>query len=380
MTVSQCLRSLFHGNVLFCAASLLCGSPPAHANDVWIGQSAELSGEASAKDNKAGAEAYFNAVNARGGVNGNKIRLISMDDKRDPKLALENTRILIDEKKVVALFGYRSTPTVQAVIPLIQERKMPLVAPVTGAQALHGPQSDYVFNLRASYGEEAYKIVQQIATMGISRVAVLYQDDTFGRELLAGFERGIKERKLTTVATANYDRKDMKVDAAVARIVAANPQAVLMACAPRACAQFVKTVRNQGQHPQFITVSNVNTQEFFTALSSDCRGVAISQVVPHPGNVGVPVVQEFHLARKAMAETAPPLNYAALEGFIGAKLLVEGLKRASDSPSPAKLAAAFDNVKELDLGGLTVRYSREDRVGSRFVELTVLTQDCIIRR
>jgi len=265
------------------------------------------------------------------------------------------------------------------VLPMVQDRKMPLVAPITGAQALHSQQTDYVFNLRASYSEEAYRIVQQVTTMGITRVAVLFQDDPFGRELLAGFERGIKERQLTTVALASYSRQDMKLDAALTQIAAAAPQAVLMACTPKACAQFVKEMRARGQHPQFVTVSNVNSQDFFTALSGDCGGVAISQVVPHPGNVGVPVVQEFHLVRKSM-ETPPPLNYAALEGFIGAKLLVEGLKKAGDNPTPAKVAAALDAIKELDLGGLTISYSHHDRVGSRFVELTVLDRDCVIRR
>lgn len=360
--------------------ALALGCPlAASAGEVSIGYSAELTGEASAKDNKAGAEAYFNAINAKGGVNGNRIRVIAMDDKRDPKLAVANSKVLIDEKKVVALFGYRSTPTVQAVIPLVQERRIPLVAPVTGAQALHGPQSDYVFNLRASYSEEAYKIVQQMDTMGISRVAVFYQDDAFGRELLAGFERGLKERRITTLASASYNRQEMKLEPAIASIAATTPQAVLMACAPRACAQFIQAIRSQGLHPQFITVSNVNTQEFFTALASNCRGVAISQVVPHPANVGVPVVQEYHQARKAM-NPMPPLNYAALEGFIGAKLLVEGLRRSGDKPTPARLAAAFDGFKDLDLGGLSVSYTRQDRVGSRFVELTVLAQDCTIRR
>jgi len=379
MNVPQRLRGLLEVSFTLFTACLLCGVSPAHAADVLIGQSVELSGEASAKDNKAGADAYFNWVNARGGVNGNKIRVITLDDKRDPKLALENTRILIDEKKVVALFGYRSTPTVVAVLPMVQDRKMSLVAPITGAQALHSQQTDYVFNLRASYSEEAYRIVQQVTTMGITRVAVLFQDDPFGRELLAGFERGIKERQLTTVALASYSRQDMKLDAALTQIAAAAPQAVLMACTPKACAQFVKEMRARGQHPQFVTVSNVNSQDFFTALSGDCGGVAISQVVPHPGNVGVPVVQEFHLVRKSM-ETPPPLNYAALEGFIGAKLLVEGLKKAGDNPTPAKVAAALDAIKELDLGGLTISYSHHDRVGSRFVELTVLDRDCVIRR
>jgi len=372
------LSERFTGS-LICAASLLCTPLAANAADILIGQSAELSGEASAKDNIAGAEAYFSWVNSHGGIGGNKIRLVLLDDKRDPKLAVENTRILIDEKKVVALFAYRSTPTVQAVLPLVQERKIPLVAPITGAAVLHGPQSDYVFNMRASYTEEARKIVQQIGTMGITRVAVFYQDDTFGRELLAGFDGAIKANKMTEVASASFKRQDMLVEPAVAQIAAANPQAVLMACAPKGCSLFIKAMRARGLHPQFVSVSNVNTQEFFTELAGECRGVAISQVVPHPANVGVPVVNEFQTARKAV-EHAPPLNYAAMEGFLAAKLLVEGLKKAGPNATSAQLAAAFDTFRDLDLGGLTISYTRQDRVGSKFVELTVLSDDCVVRR
>ena len=379
MALRERLIKLLQVGALLSATTLLCGPLAARAADILIGQSAELSGEASAKDNIAGAEAYFRLVNARGGVNGNKIRLISLDDKRDPKLAVENTRILIDEQHVIALFAYRSTPTVQAVIPLVQERKIPLVAPITGAAVLHGPNSDYVYNLRAGYTDEAAKIVQQIGTMGITRVAVFYQEDAFGRELLAGFESAIKANQMTEVASASFKRQDMLVDAAVAKIAAASAQAVLMACAPKGCSLFIKAMRARGLHPQFISVSNVNTQEFFTELAGECRGVAISQVMPHPANAGVPVVTEFQNARKGM-EPAPPLNYAAMEGFIAAKLLVEGLKKAGPNPTSAKLVAAFDTFKELDLGGLTISYTRQDRVGSRFVELTVLTNDCLLRR
>ncbi|GAA0760080.1 ABC transporter substrate-binding protein [Ideonella azotifigens] len=379
MPFSRRLSRLLHAGLLSCSAMLLSAAPLARASDILIGQSAELSGEASAKDNVEGAEAYFRAVNARGGVNGSKIRLISLDDKRDPKLAVENTKTLIDDKNVIALFSYRSTPTVQAVLPMVQERKIPLVGPITGAAALRKPGNDYVYNLRASYADEAAKIVQQIGTMGISRVAVFFQEDAFGKEVRDHFETAIKSQKMTEVASASFNRQDMQVAPAVAKIAAAEPQAVLMACTPKGCALFIRAMRARGSHPQFIAVSNVNGQEFFTELASECRGVAISQVVPHPTNIGVAVVNEFQASRKGM-ESPPPVNFAAMEGFLNAKLLVEGLKRAGPNPTSAKLAAALDSFRDLDLGGVRVGFSPQERAGPRFVELTVLTEDCKVRR
>lgn len=379
MTTFSRLRGLLLAGPAFFAIAVLSAPSNADAADILIGQSAELTGEASATDNIAGAEAYFRSVNARGGINGSKIRVISLDDKRNPELALKNTQFLIDEKNVIALFGYRSTPTVEAILPMVQARKVPLVAPITGAAVLHGPDTDFVYNLRASYADEAQKIVQQIVTMGITRVAVFYQEDAFGRELKAGFESAITANKMTAVASAGFRREDMKVEAAVEKIAATNPQAVLMACAPKGCSVFIKSMRARGQHPQFITVSNVNTQQFFTELAGECRGVAISQVVPHPTNLGSPVVNEFHNARKGM-EPPPPLNYAAMEGFLNAKLLVEGLKKAGANPTPTKLAAAFDGFRELDLGGVTIGYTHRDRAAPKFVELTVLSDAFVLRR
>jgi branched-chain amino acid transport system substrate-binding protein len=344
-----------------------------------IGQSVELSGEAPGKENMAGALAYFAWLNGQGGVHGRQIRLKTYDDARNPAKARDNTEKLIHEDNAIALFGYRSTPTVEAVLPLLLKAKIPLIAPFSGAATLHKPFNPYVFHLRASYQDEAAKMVESLATLQIKRVAVLYQDDPFGKDGLAGFQRHLQARLLAPLVVAKYDRKDLKIDAAVRDIAAANPQAVLMACTPSACADFIKEMRKTTARPQFLMLSNVNSSEFFSSLGEEGRGIGVMQVMPYPRDVGAPVTREFQRVLKGMANP-PRASYAVLEGFVAAKLLVEGLRRAGPNPTRQKLVAALEAMHELDLGGVNIGYSATDHDGSRFVELVVVGKNGAIWR
>lgn len=343
-------------------------------NKIVIGQSVELSGQATGRENMLGAQLYFNRINAQGGIYGRQIELISYDDQRDPLKTKENTLKLINENHALALFGYRSTPTVEAILPLLEQNKIPLIAPFSGAQSLYKPLHPYVFNLRASYQEEAAKMVESLATLQIKKVAILHQDDTFGKDGLAGFEKNLAARQLKPVVIAAYSRKDLNVAAAVADIAAANPQAVLMACTPTACADFIKKMRASGHAPQFMMLSNVNSEEFFSSLGKDGRGIGVMQVTPSPNNVGVTVVHEFQRALKA-ANHPPPATDAVEEGFIAAKLLTEGLRRAGANPSAEKLVTALEAMRDVDLGGLRVNYSAVNHDGSHFVELSIVGQN-----
>jgi ABC-type branched-subunit amino acid transport system substrate-binding protein len=343
-------------------------------NKIVIGQSVELSGQATGKENMLGAQLYFNWLNAQGGILGQQIEFISYDDQRDPLKTKENTLKLINEHHALALFGYRSTPTVEAILPLLEKNKIPLVAPFSGAQSLYKPTHPYVFNLRASYQEEAAKMVESLATLQIKKVAILHQDDTFGKDGLAGFEKNLTAKQLKPVTIAEYKRKDLNVDAAVASIAAVNPQAVLMACTPNACADFIKKMRASGHAPQFLMLSNVNSEEFFTSLGKDGRGIGVMQVTPSPNNIGVTVVREFQRALKTASH--PPLATDAVEeGFIAAKLLAEGLRRAGANPNAQKLVAALEAMHDVDLGGVFVNYSARNHDGSHFVELSIVGQN-----
>jgi ABC-type branched-subunit amino acid transport system substrate-binding protein len=366
-----------HTARLLFAAALLPGLNSAHAENgltsksVLIGQSAELSGQSGLREGTAGAEAYFAYVNKRGGVHGRSIRLQSYDDARDPKKTIANTLKLINEDKVFALFGYRSTPTVEAVLPLVTESRVPLIAPLSGAQSIREPFNKLVFHLRASYHAETGKIIEQLATVGVRKIAILYQDDPFGKDGLSGFEKHLRDHRIEPVAKAKYDRKDLNVDEAVKVIGGATPEAVVMACSQKACVDFIKKMKKAGLSPQFFTLSNATSDEFTKSLGNEGRGVVMSQVMPYPWGSGLPLQKEFNLA---IAETTPavPVSYTSFEGFVAAKLLVEGLRRAGPNPTRQKFMAALESMSSVDLGGLSVGFSPTQHAGSTFVELTMI--------
>ncbi|HVK55100.1 MAG TPA: ABC transporter substrate-binding protein [Burkholderiales bacterium] len=351
----------------------------ATSDKILIGQSGEFSGEGIAKENTLGARMYFDYVNKHGGVHGKKIELLSLDDERNKEKTVTNTKKLITEDKVLALFGYRSTPTVEAVIPLTKEFQVPLIAPFTGAMSLREPVNPWMFHVRASYRREGAKIIETLTSIGLKKIAILHQTDSFGKDGLAGYQQALKEKNITPIVVASYDGKTLILDDAVKAVLTAQPQAVVMACTPSACAKFVQRIRAAGQFPQFMTLSNTNSDEFFKDLGKDCRGVGISQVMPYPWNTGSSVVKEFREVLKHAKETVP-LSYATLEGFVAAKLLIEGLYRSGPNPTRFKLMKALEGLGNYDLGGLTVSYSPTDRTGTQFVELTVLNRECEIVR
>ncbi|WP_263770729.1 ABC transporter substrate-binding protein [Propionivibrio soli] len=345
------------------------------AGTLRIGQSGEFSGQGVAKENALGAQLYFDSVNKRGGVNGKQIALISLDDARDSERTIANTKKLINEHKVLALFGYRSTPSVEAVVPLIQAEGVPLIAPFTGAQSIRGPKAKMVYHLRASYQTEAMRIVEHLASSSIKKIAILYQEDSFGEDALAGFQASLKARGLQPVAVASYDRKTMDLKPAAAKLVKAEPQVIAMACTPKACAQFVRMLKKDNVGVSFVTLSNTTTDEFLKAIDKEGRGVIISQVVPYPWNPISPVVKEFQQLLPTAKEPVP-LSYASLEGFVAAKLMVEAIRRAGREPTRANLVAALDSLPEIDLGGMTVDYKKNGTGdGSRFVDITMIGKD-----
>ncbi|WP_442782917.1 ABC transporter substrate-binding protein [Collimonas fungivorans] len=367
------MKTLFA--LFFLAAMAAAGAQ----EKIVIGQSVELSGEATGKENMEGALAYFGWVNAQGGVHGRTIELKSYDDQRKPETTRLNTEKLLKQDNALALFGYRSTPTVEAVLPLLQAEKVPLIAPFSGGQSLHQPFNPYLFNLRASYQDETAKMVELFSSLAIRKVAILYQDDSFGRDGLAGFERNLAAHKLNAVVTASYDRKDLKIDKAVDAIIASNPQAVLMACTPSACADFVKQVHKKGFHPAFMMLSNVSSDTFFESLGEDGRGVSVMQVMPYPKNFAAGATREFQSVLKAMPKP-PPSSYSAFEGFVAAKLLTEGLRRAGPNPTRQKLMAALETMRDFDLGGVRVSYTPNNHDGSKFVEMVMIGKHGAILR
>ena len=342
---------------------------------IVIGQSAATTGPASELGTamRAGALAYFNAVNARGGINGRRIELRTLDDGYEPDRSLANTRRFLETDQAFALFGYVGTPTTIAAMPVFTKAQVPLIGPFTGAEAFRKPFNRYIFNVRASYYAETDKLVDLLATLKLQRIAVFYQNDAYGKAGLEGVERAAKARNMPIAATATVERNSVDVKAAVLALSKVDPQAVVMISAYKSCAAFIKAMKAAGIHAQFMNVSFVGSKALAAELGPEGRGVAISQVVPFPWNTGSPVVKEY---QKALAAETGKENYSftSLEGFIAAKVLVEGLRRTGPALTRDKFISTMENFS-FDAGGFLVSYSPTDHSGSRFVELTVITKD-----
>lgn len=341
---------------------------------ILLGQSVALTGPAEelGKDMRLGASLYFDAVNARGGVNGRKIVLKTLDDGYESARAAENTRKLINEDRVFALFGYVGTPTSQASLPIFTEAKVPFVGPFTGAELLRNPLNRYIFNVRASYWDETEAIVQHLTAMSVDRIAVFYQNDAYGQAGLTGVERALKKRKLEIVGKGTVERNTVDVAKAVADIRKANPQAVVMISAYKSCAAFIKAMQQSGASPTFWNVSFVGSKALARELDRDGRGVQISQVVPFPWDASIPVVKEYQ-ALLAQAKGEP--GFGTLEGFIAAKVMVEGLRRAGKALTRESFIKAMESLNPYDAGGFKVHYSADNHNGSTFVDLTIISKD-----
>jgi branched-chain amino acid transport system substrate-binding protein len=353
----------------------VAAEPGVTPTTIVIGQSAAFSGPASELGNemRAGALAYFQTVNAAGGINGRKIELRSLDDGYEPDRAAANTKKLIDGS-VFALFGYVGTPTSNASKAIFTAAKVPFVAPFTGAESLRNPLNRYIFNIRASYFDETDKIVAQMAGQTLDRIAVFYQNDDYGKAGLAGVERAMQRRNLKIVATGTVERNTIDVAAAVAAIGKAEPQAVIMISAYKSCAAFIKAMRAASYNPQFMNVSFVGSKALAHEAGLAGRGVAISQVMPFPWNLSNRVVKEYQ-QQLAASTRKQEYSFTSLEGFIAAKVLVEGLRRAGNDLTRERFIAAMEQLRDFDLGGYLVTFSPTDHSGSRFVELTVIGKD-----
>jgi ABC-type branched-subunit amino acid transport system substrate-binding protein len=312
-------------------------------------------------------------VNERGGVYGRKIELVSEDDRYEPSVAPAASKKLIEEHRVFALLGYVGTPTGVQHLPVVTQAKVPLVGMFTGAEALRVPLNRYVFHVRASYYDETEAIVEQVVSTGGRRIAVFYQDDAYGQAGLKGVEIAMTRRNMKIAALGTVERNTVKVEGAVKSIHAAKPDAVVMISAYTSCAEFIRQMKRAGSAATFYNVSFVGSKALADELGKDGVGVAISQVVPFPWGTAVPVVKEYQNLAKKVGFT--DYNFSALEGFLTAKVMVEGLRRAGRNPTREGLVEALEKMSDVDLGGFFIGYSPKNRAGSKFVDLTIISRD-----
>jgi branched-chain amino acid transport system substrate-binding protein len=348
---------------------------------ILLGQSAPFSGPAAqlGEQFKRGALLYFDRLNARGGVNGRTIELKSLDDGYEPDRCKANTERLIKDG-VFALFGYIGTPTSLAALPLATTAQVPFFAPFTGAQALREPFNRFAFHVRASYFDETAEIVKQVTSIGAKRIAVFHQNDSYGKAGLDGVVRALKALNLEPAALGTVERNTVDVAAAVKTIVAAKPDAVVQISAYKSCAAFIREARKAGYGGSFYNVSFVGTKALADELGADARGVVVSQVMPYPYSPATPVSGEYLAAGKATDGEKFEPNYSSIEGFVAAKTFAEALKRLTGTATAETLIASLESLREYNVGGFFVDFGSSKRMGSRFVDLTILSSDGKVRR
>jgi ABC-type branched-subunit amino acid transport system substrate-binding protein len=352
----------------------------AQASRLVLGQSCAMSGPAAqlGLQMNRGARLVFDAVNASGGVNGQPVELRVLDDGYEPDRCKANTEKLIADE-AFGLFGYVGTPTSLAALPLVNEARIPFFGPFTGAQALRDPFSRWVFHVRASYFDETALIVRQLTSLGLNRIAVFRQNDSYGQAGLDGVVRALKAQNLEPVAVGGVDRNTVNVADAVKAIVPRSPQAVVQISAYKSCAAFIREARKAGYGGTFYNVSFVGTQALADELGKEGAGVMISQVMPFPFSTTTPIAREY-LAAVERAGGDATANYSSMEGYIAAKVFAEGLRRAGRNPSRDALVAALESIQRWDLGGFSCAFGPRDHAGSRFAELSMLTGDGRVRR
>jgi branched-chain amino acid transport system substrate-binding protein len=364
------------------AATASIGLPAVAQNErrIVLGQSAAFSGPAAQLgiQMNRGAKLYFDSVNAAGGVNGAQIELRTMDDMYEPDKCKANTDALINKEDVFALFGYVGTPTSLAALPLVNQYKVPFFGPFTGAEALRDPFSRYVFHVRASYYDETALIVKQLTSLNLKKIAVFRQNDSYGQAGYDGVVRALKALNLEPVEVGLVERNTVAVESAVQAIVPKQPDAVVQISAYKSCAAFIREARKAGYGGTFYNVSFVGTQALADELGRQAMGVVVSQVMPFPFSLTSPISREYLSAvQKAGGDNKP--NYSSMEGYVAAKLFTEGLRRAGRAPNREALINGLESVQSLDLGGFVVGYGGKSHVASRFVDLSMLTDDGRVR-
>jgi len=348
---------------------------------ILLGQSAPLTGPAAqlGLQLQAGAKLFFDGLNAAGGIGGLPVELKTLDDGYEPERCKANTEKLIAED-ALALFGYVGTPTSLAALPLVNQHKIPFVAPFTGAEALRDPSSRWVFHLRASYFDETGLIVKQLTQLGLNKIAVFHQNDSYGRAGLEGVQRAMQAQRLEPVAVATVERNSVDVAAAVKALAGAKPEAVVLVSAYKSCAAFIRAARAAGYGGVFYNVSFVGTQALSEELGKDALGVVVSQVMPYPfSSTATGVVAEYQAAAQKSGGSHKP-NYTGMEGFLSAKVMAEALRRSNGRPSREGVVTALESLQNYNPGGFPLKFGPGKRIGSNFVELSMLTGDGRVKR
>jgi len=362
----------------YCAAGLTLALGAAAQAQIVIGQPTSITGLAASAVNEyiAGSRLVIDAVNAEGGIHGERIEVIQLDDAYDPKRTAENARKLIEEHNAIALFMTRATPNTQSVLTHLERHGVPLIAPSTGSMQFHRPARRYVFNVRTPYQSEAEKAMRYLDTIDSTRLAVVYVDDDFGIDVIEGAMRGAQNTRVKLVATIPFTRESLDYAAITEEVMKSGAQAVLWAASSTVTAKGINALRAAGSKAQMVALSNNASHGFIAALGKAGEGTIVTQVFPNERSSATPMVLEAMTLARGKA-----LSPAMLEGFAAAKVLVAALRRAGPKPTSARLVTALENLRDYNLGGreLHISYSPRNRSGLNYADLSVIRQGQFVR-
>jgi ABC-type branched-subunit amino acid transport system substrate-binding protein len=360
---------------------LAAAEPGVSASAIRFGQSAALQGPASAlgRSMRDGLRAAFEEVNRSGGVTGRRLELVTYDDGYEPERAIANTLRLIDDDQVFALVGEVGTPTSAAAQPIATNAGVPFIGPLTGAEFLRDPGLPNVVNIRASYMQETQAWIDYLAgTLGMTRIAILYQDDSFGRAGLAGVTAALDKRGLGLVAEGHYRRNTTAVKRALLAIRAAKPEAVVIVGAYEPAAEFIKLARSIGPDAVFLNISFVGSRALAEALGEDGQGVLVSQVVPQPDDRTIPVVARYLDALDALDDGAEP-GFVSLEGYLVGRLVVEAVRRLGSDVTREGFLATVSELGDVSIDGIAMSFGPGDNQGMDQVYITEIQSDGTFR-
>jgi len=362
------------------STQLWAGDAGVSDTEILIGSSAVLSGPLGPQtiEYTVGSNLYFDAINASGGIHGRKLVYKPVDDGFDVKRTVENTRKMVQDDRVFLIYNSTGTANTAAILPMLTENKTIIFGPVTGASTFRDNYNRFLFNVRASYAHEAQRIVQQQLSIGITKVVMVYQDDGFGNALMAEVKSAAELRKLDPPLFVKIDPKAPDFQAAAAAVVKADPQAVVMGTAGLTFTGFVKALNATAARPVVYGFSVVSTDMLKRELGAAARGIVLAQIMPSLRNPSVPVVQEYLRLLKGKSADAKP-STAQFEGFIHAKVLVEGLKRAGKNLSTDSFIKGMETGGDISFGKFVAHYSPRSHTGSSYVELAILDAEGQLR-
>ncbi len=359
------------------AFSNIAAEPGIDAERILFGQSAALTGPASGLGQamRAGIEAAFHEANRNGGVYGRRLELVSLDDGYEPEAAIENMRTLINDREVFALIGAVGTPTARSSVPVAAAAGVPYIAPFTGAPFLRDGQWQNVINLRASYYQETEAMMEFLTRRGLTRVAVAYQDDSFGRAGFRGAQLAMERRGLKPAATAVYPRNTIAVKTTLLDVMEGEPEAVIIVGAPAPVAAFLNWGSKLKLDMVFMTTSFAGGNALIRNLSSESLGSAgllMTQVVPPLMGDALPVVQDYLAALKETSPDAEP-GFVSLEGYLAGRMAVVAMEQCGPDPQRERVLPMLRDAGRIDLGGFALEFGAEDYQGSDAVYLTVVS-------